>query len=393
MALGEPHQAALVADEPLVDVVELLDQRVDARLIEPQRLHLGDDLFLELLVLALLRRRQRLVVQLVVDVLVLQSAQAFERIGDGVEGLQHLGLELGLDGGERHRVLEIVLVQVAFAERAFLRLLLAVAAVQRLGLERRGGRWGRRRSHRLRRNDREERGRPRGRGGRRIDARHGSRYRLGVGPGIGRFEVYNVVQEHFAVVQFVAPDDDGLEGERALAQAGDHRLAAGLNTLGDGNLALAREQPNRAHLAQIHAHRVVGALDRLLGLGFGRRLRRDLDEFAGLGFLALGLLARLLLVGLGLLGLDHVDAHLVEHRQNVLNLLGSDLLRGHDRIELLVGDVAALLGLLDHLRDGGAGEIEQRQRGIRGLGTLLPRFFLLRRCLGLVCHQSLHARR
>jgi hypothetical protein len=29
------HQAALVTDEALVDVVELLDQRVDARLIEP----------------------------------------------------------------------------------------------------------------------------------------------------------------------------------------------------------------------------------------------------------------------------------------------------------------------------------------------------------------------
>jgi hypothetical protein len=35
VALGQPHQAALVADEPLVDVVELLHQRVDARLIEP----------------------------------------------------------------------------------------------------------------------------------------------------------------------------------------------------------------------------------------------------------------------------------------------------------------------------------------------------------------------
>ena len=35
VALGEPHQAAFVADQALVDVVELLDQRVDARLIEP----------------------------------------------------------------------------------------------------------------------------------------------------------------------------------------------------------------------------------------------------------------------------------------------------------------------------------------------------------------------
>ena len=59
VALGEPHQAALVADEALVDVVELLDQRIDARLVEPQRLHLGDDVVLELLVLALLRGRER----------------------------------------------------------------------------------------------------------------------------------------------------------------------------------------------------------------------------------------------------------------------------------------------------------------------------------------------
>ena len=74
VALGKPHQAALVADQALVDVVELLDQRVDARLVQPQRLHLADDLFLELLVLALLRRRQRLVVQLVADVQILKAA-------------------------------------------------------------------------------------------------------------------------------------------------------------------------------------------------------------------------------------------------------------------------------------------------------------------------------
>src|SRR5260221_1699544 len=35
VALGQPHQTALVADEALVDVVELLDQCVDAGLIEP----------------------------------------------------------------------------------------------------------------------------------------------------------------------------------------------------------------------------------------------------------------------------------------------------------------------------------------------------------------------
>ena len=115
VALGEPHQAALVADEALVDVVELLDQRIDARLVEPQRLHLGDDLFLELLVLALLRGRERLALELELDVLVLQAAQPLVGVGDGVEGLEHLGLELGLDGGEREPILHIVVVEVALA--------------------------------------------------------------------------------------------------------------------------------------------------------------------------------------------------------------------------------------------------------------------------------------
>ena len=106
---AQPHQAALVADQALVDVVELLDQRVDARLVEAQRLHLGDDLVLELLVLrSWAARASRL--ELVVDVLVLQAAQPLVGIGDGVEGLQHLGLELGFDRGERVAILHIVVV-------------------------------------------------------------------------------------------------------------------------------------------------------------------------------------------------------------------------------------------------------------------------------------------
>jgi len=43
--------------------------------IAPQRSHLGDDLILEILVFALPGGRQRLVLELVLDVLVLQAAQ------------------------------------------------------------------------------------------------------------------------------------------------------------------------------------------------------------------------------------------------------------------------------------------------------------------------------
>ena len=52
-----------------------------------------------------------------------------------------------------------------------------------------------------------------------------------------------------------------LEGQRAFAHAADHHVAAGLDALGDGDLALAGQQLDRAHLAQIHAHRIVGAAD------------------------------------------------------------------------------------------------------------------------------------
>ena len=87
MALGKPHQAAFVAHQALVDVAELLDQRIDPGLMQPQRLHRGDDLFLQLLVLALLRRRERLIAQPVLDVLILEAAQPLVFVGDGVEGL------------------------------------------------------------------------------------------------------------------------------------------------------------------------------------------------------------------------------------------------------------------------------------------------------------------
>jgi hypothetical protein len=182
---------------------------------------------------------------------------------------------------------------------------------------------------------------------------------LGVGPGIGRFKVDDVAQQDLGFVELVAPDDDGLEGQRALAQALDHRLAAGLDALGDGDLAFARQQLDGAHLAQIHAHRIVGAVDRLGGLFHLDRQPR-----------ALGLLGHFLGVDLAF---DHVDAHFGEHRHGVLDLLGGHFLRGQHVVELVIGDVAALLGQLDHPLDGGVRHVEQRTVRClgRGFGRLL----------------------
>jgi hypothetical protein len=90
----------------------------------------------------------------------------------------------------------------------------------------------------------------------------GRRHGLAVGARIGRLEIDDVPQVRFAFVELVPPDDDGLKAERALAQAGYHRLAARLDALGNRDLAVAREQPDRAHLAQIHAYRIVDTLTR-----------------------------------------------------------------------------------------------------------------------------------
>jgi hypothetical protein len=79
-----------------------------------------------------LARRERLVLELVPDVLVLEPAQALVTVGDLVEGLQQLGLELGLDRGERERVLQIVVVEIAFVGRRLGALaFLAVGALAR----------------------------------------------------------------------------------------------------------------------------------------------------------------------------------------------------------------------------------------------------------------------
>ena len=180
---------------------------------------------------------------------------------------------------------------------------------------------------------------------------------LAVGAGISRFEIDDIAQQNFAFVHFVTPYDDRLKREGAFAKSGDHRLAASLDALGDGDFALARQEFDRAHFAQIHPDRIVGAIG-----GFGRTcgdlLRlHGLDQVAALRFFFLGgFLGRCVVV---FLVLDDIDAHLAQHRQNIFDLLGIDFLGRKHGIQFRVGNKAPLLGELDHPLDGGIGEIEQ----------------------------------
>ena len=310
--------------------------------------------------------RQRLVLQLVGDVLLLQAAQLLVFGGDLVEGLDHLRLQLGLDGGERHLVFELVVVHVAFGGGLGRILFLGVATGRSRG---RGAERGRRRRRGGRRDMRGRSARAIAVGRQRLavgaDGR-GEHRRvhvvLGVGAGVGGFEIDDVAKEDLSFVEFVAPDDDGLEGQRAFAEPCDHRLAAGLDALGDRDFAFARQQLDRAHLAQIHADGIVGALAGLGLLDFGDGLLRDLDK------LVVGVVVGLFLflVAVGLFGFGDVDAHVREHRHDVLDLLGRGGVGGQHFVELIEGHEAALLGLLDHLLDGGIGQVEQRRRRVGG---------------------------
>src|SRR5262249_18783528 len=100
---------------------------------------------------------------------------------------------------------------------------------------------------------------------------------------IGGVEIDDVAQQHLRFDQRVMPFEQRADRHRAFADAADHHLAAGFDALGDGDFAFARQELHRAHLAQIHAHGVVGAAevflvhiagDLFLAVGglFGRRL-------------------------------------------------------------------------------------------------------------------------
>src|SRR5262249_7471927 len=84
-------------------------------------------------------------------------------------------------------------------------------------------------------------------------------------------------------------------------------------------------------------------------------------------------------LGLSLLVFDHVDAHFTEHGEDVLDLVRGDFLGGEDGVDLVVGDVTAFLRRLDHLADGGVRKVEQRQRRIGRIRSILfgGRLFLL----------------
>ena len=127
---------------------------------------------------------------------------------------------------------------------------------------------------------------------------------------------------------------------------GDHRRArdrlddrelAPLDALGDRHLALAGEQRHRAHLAQVHADRVVGLVERA-------RRQVELELLAPSAVRSKRLLVPELLVRV-----EHLDAGAAERVEQVVQLLRRGDFGRQQLVDLVVEEVALLLADVDEL--------------------------------------------
>ncbi len=169
--------------------------------------------------------------------------------------------------------------------------------------------------------------------------------RLGV-QRLVRVAVEQLAQHPVVLLRQLVEPQQLAQHHRVLAQRLVDQPLALLDALGDLHLALAVEQRHGAHLAQVHAHRVVGLLLRVQG------------EVGGLLAVALVEGDRHVLVGLAAaiaLGpIDDRDAELVEADVDLVQLVGQrrDLV-GQQVVDLVVEEIALLPAELDELLDGG----------------------------------------
>src|SRR5471032_631529 len=149
----------------------------------------------------------------------------------------------------------------------------------------------------------------------------------------------DLTHAHLALLETLADLDDLLDGDGRVQNRLENFLLAVLDALRDLHLALAGEERNRAHLAQVHAHRVVRLrVGVFLFLALGTLGGRGLFGFLGRRRLRIGLLRlrQLDLVGL----VDDGDVVVAEHRHHVVDLVGADDVRRERVVDLVIGEEA-----------------------------------------------------
>ncbi len=114
MLLGQPQQAAFERIEVTVDAIELIDEFLDAAVVQANDIHSLKQFFLELRVPLLLRRAQRIALENGLHPHILQPLDLLIRGSDLVESVEHVRLEHGFHRRKRQRDLVIIVVAVLF---------------------------------------------------------------------------------------------------------------------------------------------------------------------------------------------------------------------------------------------------------------------------------------
>ncbi len=153
----------------------------------------------------------------------------------------------------------------------------------------------------------------------------------------------HVGQADLAVLEALVLAQDFGDGLGVVAQGGEHLRLAVLDALGDQDLALAGEQFHGPHLAHVHTHRVGGPAELAVDTCQGRRRFFShvvIGRHGGVGDAhQQGIHVRR--------DLMDSDAHVIDHGDDVLDLLRVDDLFRQMVIDLGIGQVALLLALGD----------------------------------------------
>ena len=139
-----------------------------------------------------------------------------------------------------------------------------------------------------------------------------------------------------AGAQLIAHDQDALgDGGRARDRL-DHRELAALDALGNRDFAFAREQRDGAHLAQIHADRVVGLVERAWSEIQFRLVARSVT-------------IEVLVAAVRFVGIDDLDARGAKGIEEVVELFRRGDFRRQNLVDLVVEQVPLLLADSDQL--------------------------------------------
>ena len=141
-----------------------------------------------------------------------------------------------------------------------------------------------------------------------------------------------------AAPQVIAEQNHLLRHERRAGNRLDDGELAPLDAPRDLDLALAREQRDGAHLAQVHPDRIVGLVQR-------SRREVELDLFGPLR----GPVDRLLVPQILLVRVDDLDAGAAERVEQVVELVRRRDLRRQELVHLVVQQVALLFADVDQL--------------------------------------------